>query len=637
MNLYLNMSLKNLLYGNIITEGKPTKSTGKPEKGTSGSSGKPEQGTGGQVVTPPPVKSCPVGNTDEVKKFQDWLDINAAEWATGYPKGKLNKGQGYGVCGNLTKNAWTTYGNTYKSGGNVSGGGGSTPPANINSKLLDFAKDIIFYGKGPGRRIDKFNYQKRGPEFLNDPDIIKILQMAERGSGGFGIQYIRAVEDFSKDNNLPQIGSFDINKKYYTTEYGITKDTLIESVLLLKNSGLINLLLEQSNRVKFDIYIDDLDRKFIGDVINTRKLAINKTCRVTNPLKYRVDLPDEAKLIGIVKNDLEKYMDYTFNDASEDQNVFTKELENKIIEYRIKNKLNFDYKAGNIDTIFLQHLFGEYCTSTDVSSDKVNLETSNEKNLREFGFNEILNTSDNILAQTGGNQELYFNECKYIFNEYPKIARRAIESMRAMGTDAPKITSKNPDLIKIRKAITACSVKDSGKTKGQKFLDFVNVFNRGINSIEKLNCPWRLVGCYESQNNNTQSPIATSPKLTLGTSSVTPNETPQSVATAQTNTSYDNDVNDFKNFLIDSGYEKSEVATAKEITKGTFSADYEDLTYKYKYNNTTKTFELDKNSKPQKTTTKPPTPTSGQTVTSTKTQKDADEPNAFGPNKKIGM
>ena len=57
---------------------------------------------------PPELK-----NIEGVKLFQDWLDINHAGWATGFPNGKLNKGSGYGKFGPRTQKAWALYGKEY--------------------------------------------------------------------------------------------------------------------------------------------------------------------------------------------------------------------------------------------------------------------------------------------------------------------------------------------------------------------------------------------------------------------------------------------------------------------------------------------------------------------------------------------
>lgn len=47
----------------------------------------------------------------DVKRFQDWLDVNYPNWLNG---GKLNKGRGYGTFGPYTKKAWAQYKTQYK-------------------------------------------------------------------------------------------------------------------------------------------------------------------------------------------------------------------------------------------------------------------------------------------------------------------------------------------------------------------------------------------------------------------------------------------------------------------------------------------------------------------------------------------
>jgi hypothetical protein len=58
-------------------------------------------------------------NIEGVKLFQDWLDLNAQDWATGFTNGKLNKGTGYGNFGPRTQKAWNTYGRRFLSGGDM--------------------------------------------------------------------------------------------------------------------------------------------------------------------------------------------------------------------------------------------------------------------------------------------------------------------------------------------------------------------------------------------------------------------------------------------------------------------------------------------------------------------------------------
>ena len=72
------------------------------------------------VATPPELK--------DIKAFQDWLDVNAKGWATGYKDGIINKGQnggGYGKFGPRTQKAWATYKDQFLKGGDTTT---QTPP-----------------------------------------------------------------------------------------------------------------------------------------------------------------------------------------------------------------------------------------------------------------------------------------------------------------------------------------------------------------------------------------------------------------------------------------------------------------------------------------------------------------------------
>lgn len=60
-----------------------------------------------------------LGDSEGIKKFQDWLDINKAGWATGYKDGKLYKARGYGRFGPRTSKAWSSYGQEYLGQGQV--------------------------------------------------------------------------------------------------------------------------------------------------------------------------------------------------------------------------------------------------------------------------------------------------------------------------------------------------------------------------------------------------------------------------------------------------------------------------------------------------------------------------------------
>jgi hypothetical protein len=60
---------------------------------------------------------CPVGKgtTEEIKEFQDWLDLNVKGWITSQPDGvKKDVTKGYGKCGPSTRKAWASHKNDFK-------------------------------------------------------------------------------------------------------------------------------------------------------------------------------------------------------------------------------------------------------------------------------------------------------------------------------------------------------------------------------------------------------------------------------------------------------------------------------------------------------------------------------------------
>lgn len=55
-----------------------------------------------------------IGSQDDVKKFQDWMDVKHPNWLN---NGKsLNKGAGYGNFGSQTSKAWGKYAEEYQKG-----------------------------------------------------------------------------------------------------------------------------------------------------------------------------------------------------------------------------------------------------------------------------------------------------------------------------------------------------------------------------------------------------------------------------------------------------------------------------------------------------------------------------------------
>ena len=111
------------------------KSTQKPESNST------QNPSSNSAQLPPDLK--------DVKDFQDWLDINAKGWATGYKDGKLSQGAkntgfksgGYGKFGPRTQKAWETYKDRYlkKTGTDIT----SNKPDEIEQVDADDSTDIL--------------------------------------------------------------------------------------------------------------------------------------------------------------------------------------------------------------------------------------------------------------------------------------------------------------------------------------------------------------------------------------------------------------------------------------------------------------------------------------------------------------
>lgn len=73
-----------------------------------------------KIVNPPTIppkptvqEPCPVGDTEAVKKFQDWLDKNRQGWHDKYGVLSRNELRGYGKCGPRTRRWWASVKDQY--------------------------------------------------------------------------------------------------------------------------------------------------------------------------------------------------------------------------------------------------------------------------------------------------------------------------------------------------------------------------------------------------------------------------------------------------------------------------------------------------------------------------------------------
>ena len=67
-------------------------------------------------TTPSVEVPNPIGNINDIKKFQDWMDTKHPNWLDN--KTSLNKGFGYGNYGSQTTKAWIKYSTEYQTAGN---------------------------------------------------------------------------------------------------------------------------------------------------------------------------------------------------------------------------------------------------------------------------------------------------------------------------------------------------------------------------------------------------------------------------------------------------------------------------------------------------------------------------------------
>jgi hypothetical protein len=110
-----NLTVTNLLENGIEVTGTLKESPiGMSSSTTSNtvvpSTGSQSTATSNTGATPSVVTTKPFNTVNEIKNFQDWLDVNYPTWLK---NGKLNKGAGYGNYGTNTENAYKAYGSIY--------------------------------------------------------------------------------------------------------------------------------------------------------------------------------------------------------------------------------------------------------------------------------------------------------------------------------------------------------------------------------------------------------------------------------------------------------------------------------------------------------------------------------------------
>ena len=463
----------------LILEQKP-KSGGKPTV----TGGKPKS-TPQPTPQPTPTPNTGGGSTncppnEDIAPFQKWLNRNNIQWYSPMP------GPENGNCGTKTKAAWANNDlrTRYQNSGGSGGSGQNLDNRGYNPDVVKFAKEITFFDDA-GRSIKKFD-ASLNEDFDNDGEVNRALKIATNLVPNRKMTpyraYIFAVNYVLLERGV-NIGSIEVPKEY---QNALPQGTIIENLILKPLVGLINLLTEQG-RVRISIDTDDGTKK-IGTVIKTNKSNVELICNLQKPLRFNAEFPDEAPLIGMVKAKLNVGQD----EDDIEKNIFTADLASAIIQHRTKKGLAYSGNRGHIDTELVRDLFDDCKPPTGGTPSGTGAQGLS---LRNFGFREVLERANSILSEASSNVDLYFKDCQYIFDEYPKVARSADSTITALPQsrkpDSAKI-SNSSELKNIKDAITYCATKRKGKTKVSMVVDKLNVFKRGIKSIMDLPTPWRM-------------------------------------------------------------------------------------------------------------------------------------------------
>lgn len=326
-----------------------------------GGGGTSKSGNTSKKITPSyDTVNCPP--KDKLVDFQRWLDNSEKPW---YKNGQLKGSGPYGTCGQYTKEAWKTYKTEYEQ--SKSSGGQQVKPTitiqSINPEIANVSKNVWFYNESG--IIPKFyssspQYNTENP-FDSSVDIIKVVEQAKKlkDNNAFKpvIAYINAVIQmygYLKITSFSVLPEYkDDIDEYIKTSGGQLLESTIKPLI-----GLSKLLFEQTTgRVTYRIETKPGQGKFISTKktnyypnLTMRAIQSIKQISPTLKLSGKDGLPDEAPIISFVKAKL----NVNENPVT---NIFTPELQNKIIEYRRRQQLGNADGEGNLDIDIFNSLF----------------------------------------------------------------------------------------------------------------------------------------------------------------------------------------------------------------------------------------------------------------------------------------
>jgi PKD repeat protein len=450
-----------------------------------------------------PTSSQPNDCPPNVVDFQKWLNDTKKPWFNNTQfTGTL------GTCGKATKDAWANQ--DWKKGYEefkTSGGVTQPTPTNIESidkDITDVAKNVTFYDTA-GRLIQWLSYVNNN-KFNIDAKMIEIVTLANRRKTGGDKPIIAYIKSVISNAGMP-VAEIEVDENYKNDieSYINTKKRLNETTYLKPVIGLSKILLDEA-RIRYLIKNDEGKLFISGEKKSVNRDTLDSNSVISRYQNHDITyfkplslvssggLPDAAPLVGEVKKKLnqERYYNYTLEDNTI-PNIFNKDLQTAIIQYKREKAITNQESLGEIDFYLVKSLFPDgFKKSTPETTPAVNNTTTAEIKLPN-NFDQILIRANLINGKEGELNPVYFDNCRFIFNEYPKAVREYLKFKDIKNLPGPeKFNNNNKELESIKTAFKMCNAAKPIGTRTQQALDTVNIFNRGIQSIKNLESPFNI-------------------------------------------------------------------------------------------------------------------------------------------------
>jgi hypothetical protein len=272
------------------------------------------------VVNPDPApvgtKKCPNEEGYDIKEFQDWLDSQKIAWTSS--GGQLNKGTGYGNCGDKTQAAWKTYREKF-----IEYKKGNQQPSPDPVVQQDTEQQKIEKCKAQNLVYDKATDACVAPVQEVDPDVQKLKDEME--------VYRTILNSFTDTSGWMQLDTLTPNK--------YTPNNLNIDLLDGVTAQIVELIENKGSSSDFGLFIKMLTS--IKDAYNVDKYK--------DFFQKKVDPKGQdifGKIDGLINN---------INTAANEYkngygyNPLTKPTEKQIREFVFRGQLRSVYKVGKVN------------------------------------------------------------------------------------------------------------------------------------------------------------------------------------------------------------------------------------------------------------------------------------------------